>query len=368
MAKLKTFIKKESVLCVALLLAVVSAFFVAPSKAYFDYIDFRVLFLLFSLMLVVSGFQSAGTLSALSHALLRRVKTARGVVLCLVLLCFFAAMLITNDVALLTFVPLSVLLLKNAGLTALTARTVILQTIAANLGSMLTPIGNPQNLYLYAVSGMGLSEFIGTLLPYTVLSFLLLLVFCLFTKPVAVHALPQDASPLQKRTQLLCILLFAFCLLSVLRVVDSALAAVVVAAVFLLYDRRQLLRVDYGLLLTFVCFFIFIGNMGSIAPVRDFLQSFIRSREMLTGALLSQIISNVPAAVLLSAFTQNYKALLIGVNIGGLGTLIASLASLISYKLYAQSENAAPKRYMVQFTAYNLAFFLILAFSYVFLS
>ena len=360
MERIKVFIKKEAVLCIAAVLAAVSMLFVPPDGEYPGYIDFRTLCLLFSLMAVVAGFRDAGTFSALSHTLLQKVKSARGVVLCLTLVCFFSAMLITNDVALLTFVPLSVLLLNSAGLSKLTVLTVTLQTVAANLGSMLTPIGNPQNLYIYSLSGMGMGEFILTLLPYAAFSLLLLVLCCLFVKKEA--AAPQGTEePARKtRTELVCTVLFLVSLFSVLRVMEAWIAALITALVLFFYNRKLLKRVDYCLLLTFVCFFVFIGNMGRIGPIRDFLSTFITGREMLTGALLSQIISNVPAAVLLSAFSENWKPLLIGVNVGGLGTLIASLASLISYKLYCASENARPKHFMLVFTLYNVIFFILL--------
>lgn len=360
MEHVKAFVKKEAVLCMAAMLAVVSMFFVPPDGEYPGYIDFRTLCLLFSLMTVVAGFRDAGTFSALSHTLLRRVKSARGVVLCLTLVCFFSSMLITNDVALLTFVPLSILLLNSAGLSKLTILTVTLQTIAANLGSMLTPIGNPQNLYIYSRSGMGIGEFTLTLLPYATFSLLLLMLSCFLVKKEVVTPASAEKPQRRTRTELICAALFIISLLSVLRVFDAWIAALITAVAMLLYDRKLLARVDYCLLLTFVCFFIFIGNMGRIGPIREFLSAFITGREMLTGALLSQIISNVPAAVLLSAFSENWKQLLIGVNVGGLGTLIASLASLISYKLYSASENAQPRRFMLIFTLYNVVFFVLL--------
>lgn len=360
MERIKAFIKKEAVLCIAAVLAAASMFFIPPDKEYPGYIDFRTLCLLFSLMTVVAGFRDAGTFSALSHTLLRRVHSARGVVLCLTLICFFSSMLITNDVALLTFVPLSVLLLSSAGLKRLTVLTVTLQTVAANLGSMLTPIGNPQNLYIYSLSGMSIGTFISALLPYAALSFLLLVVSCFFVKKESVPTQTGEAPKRSTRTELVCAVLFVLSLLSVLRIVEAWVAALITALVILIYKRQLLKRVDYCLLLTFVCFFIFIGNMGRIEPIRVFLSTFITGREMLTGALLSQVISNVPAAVLLSAFSENWKELLIGVNIGGLGTLIASLASLISYKLYTASEDAQPKRFMLVFTGVNVLFFVLL--------
>ena len=360
MERVKAFIKKEAVLCIAAVLAAVSMFFVPPDGEYPGYIDFRTLCLLFSLMTVVAGFRDAGTFSALSHTLFRRVRSARGVVLCLTLICFFSSMLITNDVALLTFVPLSILLLVEAGLGRLTVLTVTLQTIAANLGSMLTPIGNPQNLYIYSRSGMDIGAFVGILLPYAALSLLLLALSCLFVKREAVTPPTGDMPQRKASTELVSAALFVLSLLSVLRFLEAWITALVTLLVVLIYNRKLLKRVDYCLLLTFVCFFVFIGNMGRIEPIREFLSAFITGREMLTGALLSQIIRNVPAAVLLAAVSENWRELLVGVNIGGLGTLIASLASLISYKLYSASENAQPKRFMLVFTGFNAAFFILL--------
>lgn len=360
MERIKAFIKKEAVLCIAAILAVVSMFFVPPDGEYPGYIDFRTLCLLFSLMTVVAGFRDAGTFSAMSHTLLRRVHSSRGVVLCLTLICFFSSMLITNDVALLTFVPLSILLLNSAGLNRLTVLTVTLQTIAANLGSMLTPIGNPQNLYIYSLSGMHIGRFILTLLPYALFSLLLLVLSCFFVKKESAAPQTGDTPKRNTRTEIICAALFILSLLSVLHVLEAWIAALVTAVIIFIYNRKLLKRVDYCLLLTFICFFVFIGNMGKIEPIRVFLSTFITGREMLTGALLSQIISNVPAAVLLSAFSENWTQLLIGVNIGGLGTLIASLASLISYKLYAASENADSKRFMLVFTGFNIVFFVLL--------
>lgn len=353
------FIKKETVLCIAALLAAVSAFPVPPSAEYFSYIDYRVLALLFSLMLVVAGFQRIGFFRYLGSLLLLRAKSTRSLCLFLVGLCFFSGMLITNDVALLTFVPFAVMLFTMAGQTQLLIPVIVLQTIAANLGSMLTPVGNPQNLYLYSAFGLSMGDFLRAMLPPTLLSGALLLV-CTLVLPsrrldgLAADDLRAKRPPVGKL--LLFTSLFAVCLLCVLRVLPWQLMLGVLVVCTLLADKSLLCSIDYCLLLTFVCFFVFIGNMERIPVISSFLRSFIDGRELMLGVLFSQCISNVPAAILLSGFTDKALPLLYGVNLGGLGTLIASLASLISYRLYAGSADARKGTYLKVFTGYNIAF------------
>ncbi|MGN0169110.1 MAG: SLC13 family permease [Acetatifactor sp.] len=376
------FLKKETVLCIAALLAVISSFFIPPSAEYFGYIDFRVLALLFCLMLVVAGFQSIGFFRYLADRLLSGVKSTRSLCLLLVALCFFSSMLITNDVALITFVPFAVMLLTMANRSELLIPVVVLQTIAANLGSMLTPVGNPQNLYLYSAYGVSMGTFLRYMLPLTLLSAALLLI-CVFLLPnqklsgihptASISSQAPDTKDLTsasntenlirrpKPIKLLAYLaLFAVCLLCVLRLLPwpVMLLFLIMAVCFL--DKRLFRSVDYFLLLTFVCFFLFTGNIERIPAVSSFLRSLIEGRELLLGAALSQCISNVPAALLLSGFTTEVRPLLYGVNIGGLGTLIASLASVISYRLYGNSKDAQKGTYMKVFTLYNVIFFLVL--------
>lgn len=232
--------------------------------------------------------------------------------------------------------------------------------MAANLGSAMTPLGNPQNLYLYSLSGMGLGEFLRLMAPVTGLSLVLLsaAVLCLPCRPLGAADIRLNRP--DRRGLLLLGAVFAVCLLSVLRVLHYgiALGAAVLAA--LLADRRLLRRVDYSLLLTFLFFFVFVGNMKALPTVSEALSGLVAGREMTVGILLSQVISNVPAAMLLSGFTADYPALLLGVNLGGLGTLIASMASLISYKLYAAADGARTGKYMLFFTAVNVVLLAVL--------
>ena len=346
-------LKKDPVLAVSLVLAVVSAFLVRPSAAYLGYIDWRVLALLAALMLAVAALGQAGLFDAVTAALLRRMRDTRRLAAVLVGVCFFAAMLMTNDVALITFVPLTLMLTAQTGTERFNIPIIALQTVAANLGSAMTPLGNPQNLYLYSLSGMGLGEFLRLMAPVTGLSLVLLsaAVLCLPCRPLGAADIRLNRP--DRRGLLLWGAVFAVCLLSVLRVLHYgiALGAAVLAA--LLADRRLLRRVDYSLLLTFLFFFVFVGNMKALPTVSEALSGLV-------GILLSQVISNVPAAMLLSGFTADYPALLLGVNLGGLGTLIASMASLISYKLYAAADGARTGKYILFFTAVNVVLLAVL--------
>ena len=356
------FAKRETVLCAAAFLAVVSMFLAPPDSAYMGYLDWRVLALLFCLMGVMSGFSNAGLFRWLARRLLARTSTARQLTAVLVFLCFFTSMLITNDVALLTFVPFTIMVLSMAGMQDRLIWVIVLQTIAANLGSMFTPIGNPQNLYLYAVSGMSLPRFLAVMGPYTLAAFLLLMLCLLLEKrrPVSL-AMEEETDSLPAARLVRYGLLFGLCLACVARLIPYQILFLLVLAVFLFCDRPLLKQVDYCLLLTFACFFVFIGNMGRVEAVSAVLRELIAGRELWTGVAASQMISNVPAAILLSGFTQNYEPLLIGVNIGGLGTLIASLASLISYKFYAAVAGSEKMRYLGIFTVMNVGFLAVLS-------
>lgn len=365
--KVKDFFKKETVCCIAFLLAVVSMFFIPPSVNYFSYIDFRVLALLFSLMDVVRGFSSIGVFTRLGTLLLHKVHSLRTLAALFVFLCFFFSMLITNDVALITFVPFTILVLSMADQRQALIPVIVLETIAANLGSMLTPLGNPQNLYLYTISGLSIGAFVRIMLPYSFVSAILLLIFILFLPKDTVSTVTVsntsnvicEAVKARKNSRILFtayLILFLLCLLTVLHILPYQIMFLLVLTGFLLLDYRVLKDVDYFLLLTFLCFFIFIGNMKQISLVHELISKLLVHHEVLMGIGASQIISNVPAAILLSGFTDDYSALLIGVNLGGLGTLIASLASLISFKFYTNSNESDTRRFLGIFTLYNVIF------------
>lgn len=356
--KLREILQKEKVLIIAAMVAVVSMFFVPPTMAYIDYIDVRVLCLLFSLMAVVAGFQSCHVFEALAQKMLTGEKKLRTIGWVLVALPFFTSMLITNDVALITFVPFTILVLKMVGGEKEAALIVVLQTVAANLGSMATPFGNPQNLYLYANYNMSGGEFFGTVLPLAAASLAILWLCGFMVSDRSIQVNFNGKAYIKNKGKLgVYAMLFVFCLLAVLRIAPYWAVTGAVAIALLVLDRKLLLKVDYALLLTFICFFIFAGNMGKIPDVQNLLASIMEKNALLTSALASQVISNVPAAVLLSEFTENGRALLAGVNIGGLGTPIASLASLISLKLYtagAEAANGGTGRYMKLFMIFNV--------------
>lgn len=392
MSRMKNFIKKETVLSIAILLAVISAFLVLPDRQYLDYIDFRTLGILFSLMAVVAGLRQLGLFDWFAGRLLQRVHGIGAIATVLILLCFFSSMLITNDVSLITFVPFTIVLAHKMP-TIITEkwllRIVVMQTVAANLGSMMTPIGNPQNLYLYGKTEMSVADFIKLMLPYTVVALVLLLGWisvCAWkdrrqavvdtddrrenqsNKLTVVkndagnkQITGNDIQNFQLNWKLIgYVMLFVFSLLVVARMIPYGILVGVVLIYLVLYDRRILGKVDYSLLATFVALFIFIGNMGRIGIFHDWLQRIITGREVITSVLASQVMSNVPAAILLSGFTENIQALIIGTNLGGLGTLIASMASLISFKYIAKENATLRGRYFLSFTIANVVFLVVM--------
>ena len=367
MSVVRTFVRREPVLIIAALAAVVSCFFVPPDRAYPDYIDFRTLALLYCLMVVVAGLRKAGLFAHLAHMLCRRAGNVRSLGLLLVLLSFFSAMLITNDVALLTFVPFAVVVLGMAHRQGDLIRVVALQTAAANLGSMLTPVGNPQNLYLYSRFDLAFGDFLRWTAPMWLLSLVLVCLGCLTLPGERLELFLGEEPGLDRKGLALHLCLFAVCLLTVLRLLPWDWMLIIVAASLLVQDRRLLRQADFMLLLTFVAFFVFAGDLARVEAVDALLRRLLTGREFFTAAAASQVISNVPAALLLSGFTDNARALLLGVNVGGLGTPIASLASLISLKLYSHSEHARPGRYLREFTLLNVLFLAVLCLAWILL-
>lgn len=381
MSKVFQFVKKELVFFISATAAIITCFFVHPSAAYMQYIDWNTLALLFSLMTVVAGLRRCGVFVTLGNVLCAKVKTVRGLCGVLVFLCFFLSMFVTNDVSLITFVPFAITLLLSLGVSGkYIMLTVVLQTVAANCGSMLTPIGNPQNLFLYGKMNCGLWPFMRILLPYTIISFVLLLLSLLLmpgTRLTVMNVAPANKpngtkendttsrsenesgsvteTDNSKRTVSACstakapsskltivrtvlyALLFITSILSVLGVFPKWCAAAATLVVVLAADRTTFLDVDYMLLLTFVAFFIFTGNIQHMEAVRSLLERVVQGNECASSVIASQVISNVPAALLLYPFSKNVDGLLCGVDIGGLGTLVASLASLISFKIYGAS-------------------------------
>jgi len=362
MSTIRSFIKREPVLLIAALAAVLSCLAVPPDAEYLSYFDFRTLALLYCLMVIVSGLRQAGLFSSLAHTLCRRASSVRAMGLILVLLCFFSAMFITNDVALLTFVPFAVVVLGIADRRKDLIHIVVLQTVAANLGSMLTPVGNPQNLYLYSFYDLRIGEFLSVMFPFSALSLVLISAICFMLSNEPLHLQLGESPEIHWRRLCLFAALFLLCLLVVVRVLAWPVMLAAMLLALLAVDRKALLRADFMLLLTFAAFFIFAGNLARVEAMDKLLRSILAGREYLTALLASQVISNVPAALLLADFTDQFRSLLLGVNIGGLGTPIASLASLISMKLYSHSEHARLGRYLLEFSLVNVLLLLLLSF------
>ena len=358
--KILSFLRGETVLCVAVVLALASMIAVPPGPGYADYIDWDTLAMLFSLMAVMKGFQKLGLFTYLGNRLLKRTATSRRMVFVLVFLPFVLSMVITNDVSLITFVPFGLIVLRMIGQEKLAVPLVVLQTVAANLGSMMTPMGNPQNLYLYAKSGMTFGQLCGLMLPYVVASAICLVVLVSFTKSVPVHGVAVETGLGKPKALVCCAIGFGLCLLGIFNIIPP-LAIAAVTLVFLLFaDRKLLASVDYSLLGTFVAFFIFVGNLGNISIFQNFLASLLKHNVVLVSVLASQVTSNVPAALLLSGFTDHWRDLIVGCNLGGLGTLIASMASLISYKFVVKDYPEQKRHYLLRFTLCNVALLAVL--------
>ena len=380
---MREIVRKDPVLVVAVVLAVISCAAVPPDAAYAEYIDLRTIGMLFSLMAIMAGLSRLGVFRIACRHLLSAVRGPRRLALALTLLAFFSSMLITNDVALVTFVPFALLALRTLDSPRHACFTVVMMTIAANLGSMLTPIGNPQNLYLYSASHMRIGEFVLLMLPYAVAALVLLVGAIAFFGRIPEHAKGTAArgvgagSPAAGETPQLAseaddpapsplrvlpwAALFVLALLSVAHILPYQAIVAATIAVALVADRRALLHVDYALLFTFIAFFVFVGNVGRIEMVSTALAQLIDGHELAVSVIASQVLSNVPAAILLSGFTSNFAALIVGTNLGGLGTLIASMASLISYKQVALVLPREKGRYFMLFTVWNIAFLAVLA-------
>lgn len=360
MKKIIKLIKNDILLTIAGVLALASCFFVPPDKNYIDYINLPVLVLLFCLMMVVAGVRRAGVFEFLQAKLSKMVRTEKTMVLMLCIICFFASALITNDVALITFVPFSLMILKNQKPSCIIF-AVVMETIAANLGSLITPVGNPQNLYLYTHYNMSIAEFFKITIPLGAVCLVMILVCLILRKNTCLSSEKQQSQVMLKKGAVAIFSgLFVLCILSVLKIISCYITFVIVVLVTVIYDKKMLREADYILLVTFVFFFVFAGNVARVPVIYDFIASAMSGREVLMSAIISQVVSNVPAAAMLSAFTDDAKSLILGTNIGGLGTVIASMASLISYRFIAKEDTINKGHYMLTFTVYNVGMLSIL--------
>ncbi|MBQ7912647.1 MAG: citrate transporter [Clostridia bacterium] len=354
------FIKKNAVLLIAVLAAAITAIIVPPDATYLDYFDWKTLTCLFCVLAVVCALKNIRFFFFLAQKIVKIFKNTRASVLALAYITFIGSMLIANDMALLTFLPLGYFVLSSTGKKKYMAFTFIMQNIAANLGGMLTPFGNPQNLYLYTKFHIPTGEFMWTMLPPFVLSVALITLCCfIFVKKESLE-ITEEKIVLPAWRTIIYGVLFALSIVIVFRVIPFWIGLIVIPVALIFLDRKALAQVDYGLLLTFVAFFIFSGNMSRISVIEKAFGYLMNKNALLVSTLSCQAISNVPSAILLSQFTESWKPLLLGVNIGGVGTLISSLASLITFREYLSHEKGGAKKYLLLFSAFNFAFLLIL--------
>lgn len=352
----KLFIKKNAITIIAFMAALITAFFVPPDREYLNYFDYKTLACLFCVLAVVCALKNIDFFFLLAKKIVRVFKNIRACVIALVYITFIGSMLIANDMALLTFLPLGYFVLSWADKKQYMAFTFIMQNIAANLGGMLTPFGNPQNLYLYSYFNIPNLEFVQIMALPFIFSILLITLCCfIFVKKEPLD-LPEEKSAFDKKRGILYLILFALSIAIVFRGIPYVVGLVVIPLVLLFADRKALKQVDYPLLLTFVFFFIFSGNMARIEVVKNFFSFLMQKSAFLVSIFSCQIISNVPSAILLSQFTTNYKELLLGVNIGGVGTIISSLASLITFKEYVKHNPEKSMQYVGRFSIYNFLF------------
>lgn len=358
------FVKKECVLVIAVTLAILSSFISIPKLSY---IDFKVLILLFNLMVVVAAFKELKVLDSIAIGLLKKCNTYTSISLALVFITFISSMIVTNDVALITFVPLSIVIARKANINVL--KIVVFQTLAANLGSSFTPMGNPQNLFIYSFYNLSPIDFFKITLPIVILAVLFLVLLVFKDKKMNLSLDLEDVKIDNKRDVYLFGGLFLIILLSVFHVIDYKVTFLITIVMVLILNKKLFSQVDYSLLITFIGFFIFVGNISTMDVVKNFMEGILNSPKstFLASVLSSQVISNVPATMLLSGFTNHFKELLLGVNIGGMGTLIASLASVISYKIY--TSEFGNDNYMKSFTFYNiLGLIIFVPIAYIFIA
>ncbi|MFP7696799.1 SLC13 family permease [Trueperella sp. LYQ143] len=354
----KQILRGQAVLIIATIAALCSLVVVPPDSGYRDYVDWHTLGVLFALLLILAAGKEIGIFALVGRALIRISTSRRGLVFSLVFLCFFSSMLLTNDVALITFVPLALFTLHAQGDDRAIPGVVVLQTIAANTGAMLTPLGSPQNLYLSHAAPFSFLDIGRMTLPYVLAAGV-----CLALAIVATTRGGEPVVPLQRPTKRVHPrraaaygVLFVLAVGTVAGVIPLWFVLGSSICVVLYDNPYYLTKVDYSLLATFLVLFVFVGNMGRVPAIHDVITSMADRSVRMAALGASQIISNVPATLLLSGFTHDYEDLLIGVNIGGLGTLIASMASLISYRFIAANLSAQSKRFIGIFTMWNLAF------------
>jgi len=354
-------LKKNIVLCIAFCLALATSLVVPPDAEYADYFDWKTLACLFSVLAVVCALKNIRFFTILAHKIVSLTGNLRVAVIALIYITFMGSMLIANDMALLTFLPLGYYVLHATDNECYMAPVFILQNIAANLGGMLTPFGNPQNLYIYSYFNIPTGEFMMIMLPTFLLAITMITVCCLFFPGHSIELIDKTERKLPLKRTTVYLVLFALSIIMVFRVIPYWIGLIVIAIGIRIADRNALKAVDYPLLFTFFCFFIFAGNMSRIPLINQVMTEWMATNPLLVSIGSCQVISNVPSAILLSRFTGDYRSLLLGVNIGGTGTLIASLASLITFREYTSHNPGKAGKYIAIFSMFNFAFLIVLA-------
>ena len=358
--KIFNFIKSEVVLCVAIVFAIITCFFVPVDEEYLGYFDYKTLACLFCMLAVVAGLKSTNVFELISRKLIGIFHTRRGVIYALVYGTFFFDMIVANDMSLITFLPLTYIVLHSTKNDKYLAFTFIMQTIAANMGGMITPYGNPQNLYLYSYYNIPTSEFFGILLVQAITVAVLLYICCAFIKNEKLKLRKNSKIIINKSKLYIYTILFVLVILTIFRVIPYVLTSAIVIITMLMADKKRFRQVDYALLATFFVFFIFSGNIARIPAIKEMISSIVTKNTLLAGIVSCQFISNVPTAIFLSKFTMNYRELLISVNIGSLGILISSLASLITLKEFLKHQPKKFWKYLGMFTIFNTMFLIVL--------
>lgn len=360
MINIREIIRKDPTLFISVILMCISLCWVKIDKSIFFAVDWNVIIILFSLMVVIQSLKEESFFDVISVIILKRLKNTRILSISLILMCFFSSMIITNDVALITFVPLTLILLRNIENEIVKMDIIILETAAANLGSQFTPLGNPQNLYIYTFYNTDIFVFIKHMFLITAISLLIVIISSLFVKKIEIKEYSFTKISLNKRNCIYWIFCFFICVLSVLKIIPYLPLPFIFVFLSILLKKRTIFNVDYNILLTFIFLFIFIDNLLKLEFLNIYLIPIFKKNIFLSGIFFSQIISNVPATILLAPLTNDWKTLIYSVNISGMGTIIASMASLISYKFYVLEKNSKKEIYLKRFTIYNFLILFVL--------
>ena len=358
--KIFNFIKNEIVLSVAIILAIITCFFVPIDKEYLRYFDYKTLICLFCMLAVVAGLKSTNIFELISRKIIGLFHNRRAVIYSLVFGTFFFDMIVANDMSLITFLPLTYIVLHSTKNDKYLAFTFIMQTIAANMGGMITPYGNPQNLYLYSYYNIPTSEFFGILFSQVITVAVLLWICCSFINNEPLKLRKNSKIIINKDKMYIYIALFVLVILTIFRIIPYMITFIIVILTILITDRERFKQVDYALILTFCVFFIFSGNIARIPAIKEFISNIVVKNTLVAGIISCQFISNVPTAIFLSKFTTNYQDLLISVNIGSLGIIISSLASLITLKEFLKHQPKNFWKYLGMFTLFNTMFLLVM--------